>query len=641
MNWIKKSLIGLLILCIAFSLLPPETAKADNGKQMNIYCIYLGEPAENAGDAVLIESQGQYLLMDLGSVNGYSYVRDFLKQRGVNKLSLYLSHTHADHTGGLKDGEGYDMLLGDFTVEHVYAPDKSIGNNMDLSWNHSKIVELYQQHYPSANINQSITYLKTGSTFQFGDVSAKVIGPVGMENRKVSNFMKEAGNKKDEAENIYLNNSSLVTILTCGNTRYFTGGDIDTYEEQQLVKTYGANLKCDIYKMSHHGYANSSTQAIIDCIRPTYSFAPSSGDANGFTSQNGTNHRKVYSALDRCSQYGFVYLVGAEKVSCAMNTTDNVTKIYRTNNMSQNLTGFFAVEGADGKNVTKDHYLFGADGRPMTGIQTVNGKKYYFGTGGRQEYGLYKGTTYTPWRSYMVNGVKKFRYYDKNTHEMKTGLVKHSSKDTYYHDPETGFRVISKFITIDGKKYYFGKAGTMYKNKWLTYKKNRYYFKKNGVMATGWTKSKGKKIFFNSDGTRAKGLTKIGKKYYYMNNTGTTKKKNFSIKIDGVRLIFNSKGELKNVPTSKKPNLKSVRFTENAITVKWKKVSKASGYAIYVSNNPKKNFVEKADVKKSKSYVKLNNLAPGTYYVKVASYRKIGGIKFYSKQSSAKSILVP
>lgn len=622
-----------MFLAIVLTALPAMRVQAA-GQNMNIYCIYLGEPDNNAGDSVLVESNGQYLLMDLGSAAGYPYIKAFLQERGVTELSLYISHTHADHTGGLKDGEGYDSLLGDFQVDHVYLPDKSIGSDMDLGWNHGKFVSLYQKHYPSADISQSISYLKTGSSFSFGSVNVSVIGPVGMEKKKVSDY--EAGTTRSEAENIYLNNCSLVSMLTCGNTRYFSGGDIDTDEENKLVSAYGSDLKADIYKMSHHGYANSSTQKIIDCIRPTWSFAPNSGDANGFTSASTTNQRKVYSALDRCSQYGFVYLVGAEKMSVAVNTTDDSTKIYRTDNMAQNLTGYVAVAGADGKNVTQDHYLLGADSRPLTGVQEYNGKMYYFGTGGRQEYGLYQKGSYNPWRSYMDSGKKKYRYYDKNTHEMMTGLVKQSAGKIYFCDTVTGYRSYG-FQTLKGKTYYFGNAGTMYKDKWLTYKKNRYYFKKNGVMATGWNKVKGTRFYFNEDGTRANGLTKIGKKYYYMASAGTEIKKNFTVRADGMVLKFDSKGVLKNAPKVTAAKVTSVKADNGKIVVNWKKASKASGYTVYLSSSPKGGFSEQVSVSRNKKSASIKGLAPGKYYVKVASYRKIGGMKFYSKMSGAKA----
>ena len=133
MNLKRKSLILCAAICLLFCLLPMTNVKAAAGN-MNIDCIYLGEPDNNAGDSVLVESNGKYLLMDVGSKDSYPYIKKFLQERRVTTLSVYISHTHADHTGGLKDGEGFDKLLGDFTVDHLYLPDKSIGAGMDLSW---------------------------------------------------------------------------------------------------------------------------------------------------------------------------------------------------------------------------------------------------------------------------------------------------------------------------------------------------------------------------------------------------------------------------------------------------------------------------------------------------------------------------
>ncbi len=636
MNLKRKSLILCAAICLLFCLLPMTNFKAAAGN-MNIDCIYLGEPDNNAGDSVLVESNGKYLLMDVGSKDSYPYIKKFLQERRVTTLSVYISHTHADHTGGLKDGEGFDKLLGDFTVDHLYLPDKSIGAGMDLSWNHEKFVELYQKHYPNANINSSITYLKAGSTFSFGSVAAKVIGPVGMEGKSPSTYKSQAKGNQKEMENIYLNNCSLVSLLTCGKTTFFTGGDVDADEEEQLVKKYGSSLKADIYKMSHHGYANSNSENILKYIKPTYSFAPSSGDANGFTSPSTTNQRKVYASLLRCSEYGFVGLVGAEKTSLSFHTSNGVTKIYRANNMSQNLTGFVAVAGADGRDVKEDHYYIGADGKPLTGVQSVNGKKYYFGTGGRQEYGIYQKGSYSPWRSYEEPDGKKYRYYDKSTHEMKTGLVKQTKTKIYFCDLDTGFRSYG-FQNLKGKTYYFGNAGTMYKDKWLTYKKRRYYFKKNGVMATGWVKNKGTKFYFNEDGTRAEGLTKIGKKYYYMASAGTEIKKNYTVKAGSVTLKFNEKGVLVNPPKLKAAKLTSVTSDGNTITAKWNTVKKGSGYTVYVSKSPKGRFEEMANAKKNKKSATIKGLTTGQYYVKIAAYQKLGKIKFYSKASPVKAV---
>ena len=96
MNLKRKSLILCAAICLLFCLLPMTNVKAAAGN-MNIDCIYLGEPDNNAGDSVLVESNGKYLLMDVGSKDSYPYIKKFLQERRVTTLSVYISHTHADH----------------------------------------------------------------------------------------------------------------------------------------------------------------------------------------------------------------------------------------------------------------------------------------------------------------------------------------------------------------------------------------------------------------------------------------------------------------------------------------------------------------------------------------------------------------
>ena len=84
---------------------------------MRIYAFYLGTGED--GDAVLIESNGKYLLMDTGHKRTASRLVSCLKQvmGSEKKLDVYFSHMHGDHTGGL------EKVLLNFQVERVFFPD--------------------------------------------------------------------------------------------------------------------------------------------------------------------------------------------------------------------------------------------------------------------------------------------------------------------------------------------------------------------------------------------------------------------------------------------------------------------------------------------------------------------------------------
>ena len=70
-NGIRKLLICMLAL-VCTLLIPNVSSSAADGSQMKIHAIYLGEVN---GDAVLLESEGQYLLMDCGDERSYDKVR--------------------------------------------------------------------------------------------------------------------------------------------------------------------------------------------------------------------------------------------------------------------------------------------------------------------------------------------------------------------------------------------------------------------------------------------------------------------------------------------------------------------------------------------------------------------------------------
>ena len=92
------------------------------------------------------------------------------------------------------------------------------------------------------------------------------------------------------------------------------------------------------------------------------------------------------------------------------------------------------------------------------------------------------------------NGKK---YYYKNGKAL-TGKVKIDG-DTYYFIASKNGQMATKFLTIGGKRYYFGKDGVMRKG-WVKIGDNKYYFDSNGAAATGTKKIDGVSYKFSNDG---------------------------------------------------------------------------------------------------------------------------------------------
>lgn len=85
----------------------------------------------------------------------------------------------------------------------------------------------------------------------------------------------------------------------------------------------------------------------------------------------------------------------------------------------------------------------------------------------------------------------------------------------------------------------------------------------------------------------------------------------------------------------------SVRTTSTtSIKIKWKKVKKAKGYQIKISNN--KKFKKAKTINAAKTNKTIKKLKPNTkYYIKIRAYTKSGSKKIYGKWNKAMSIKTP
>lgn len=130
----------------------------------------------------------------------------------------------------------------------------------------------------------------------------------------------------------------------------------------------------------------------------------------------------------------------------------------------------------------KEGFLFGDDGKMLTGWQDYNDNRYYLGE---------NGAMYFDWQTIDDN-----KYYFSGEGVMVSGITE-----------------------IDGKKYYFSTDGVMLTG-WQTVDETEYYFLEDGAMASGITEIDGNRYYFSSDGIRQTGWTEDGDKKYYCDNDG-------------------------------------------------------------------------------------------------------------------------
>ena len=239
------------ILALLLSLLLPSVAVA----QTHFYAVNVGK-----GDALLIQGADYTLLIDTGKKSAWEQLEAALEELQIEHLdALFITHTDNDHVGGLtklrKSGIEIDAIYTSAyccRYKESKNPVAKTAKKLDLETN----------------------YLGAGTEVSIGrDTVLRVLAPL---------------NKSEEEEN----DNSLVMMLECPDARILLCGDMEDPEEQELLQS-GAELKCDVLKVPHHGGANSCSDALIEACAPAY--AVISTDSS---QKPGTPDERILESLD-------------------------------------------------------------------------------------------------------------------------------------------------------------------------------------------------------------------------------------------------------------------------------------------------------------------------------------------------------
>lgn len=565
-----KRIVRIFLICIcALFTVAVQIFAAQTDSNMNIYALYL--PQE--GDAVLLESQGQWMLVDTGIEASAEVLLQKLSAYGVEELDVLITHLHSDHTGGFAA-----LADSDIRINRLLLPAAELTSyDENTSQKQNQLTQKAKKNYSKVEI----IHLEKGDAFSLGAVNASVLGPVA--DLTPADF---ADTETQTAVEKYVNCRSLTVRFDCGGVSYLCAGDIEQEEELALVREYEGTdvLNADILKLSHHALYTSNTEEFLQAVSPRYSFALNTNK----TISEGSDYRMYYASCKNASRYGPVYLVGDEKADFKVKTANGKVDIYKADN---ELKGLVTLAGGDGTVVKTYKYYITGD-TVEEGVYTIDGQKYYVSQGGFVNKAFYshnlgkyvyryepeeggavryfdlEGVMYTGFRKineyyfyfdtetgvllkgdenytpvvigaqkYAVNenGVvynygadtgawkqygENYRYFGTDG-VMRTGWLAVNDKK-YYMDPDTGLRTVG-LQELDGKTYYFvekNNAGYAWNSGWKNFEGSYRYFDVDGVMKTGWLKVNGKKYYLNkTTGFRTVGLKKIGDKTYYFVET--------------------------------------------------------------------------------------------------------------------------
>ena len=197
-------------------------------------------------DAIIIESNGQYAMIDVAVKYQYKRVLRYLRDLGVTKLEFILiTHAHYDHMGAL------NKIIGSgIKVDKLYIKDLSDGRSEYRSRVKDKIKNARKHGTHVLDVRKSQNQICV-----CGDIGFRLYNTV------------DRSKRHNLDENI---NSIAALAVTNGRRLYFTG-DIQNKSGvnagKEAAKAVGM---VDFYKVAHHGYRFNAHTEDLKTINPKY-----------------------------------------------------------------------------------------------------------------------------------------------------------------------------------------------------------------------------------------------------------------------------------------------------------------------------------------------------------------------------------
>lgn len=225
----KRILLILTSILLCFHIVLPA-AGDESSPEMSLLAINVRK-----ADALLLRCGESAYLIDTGTKKEADTLLEVLRNEGITRLTgVILTHTHADHVGGLKA-----LVSSDIGIENIYASRYYVLKKEDGKHPVEKALK---------NTDYSITWLSGGDTLPLDGGKLTVLGPLEMN---------------EETEN----NNSLVLLAEGGGGSILLTGDMEFPEESSLIGA-GVIPRVDVIKIGNHGEGDATSSQLIATAQP-------------------------------------------------------------------------------------------------------------------------------------------------------------------------------------------------------------------------------------------------------------------------------------------------------------------------------------------------------------------------------------
>ena len=565
---VRYSVLAFLLLLIQLSQgVDADTISAGSGNRIH----FINTKAKSGSDAILLESNGHYALIDMGedydfpdgsdprypsrwgiSMRNYQVLEDrlirHLDQIGVKKLDFIIgTHVHSDHIGGA------DEILNRYQVGKFYLKKYS-DDRITANWGLWDNLFNYDNALRAAQ-KRGVTLIQNISD----EDSHLKLGDMDIQLYNYKNEYDADGNLKKVRDD---NSNSIVSVVTVAGKRIYLGGDLDNAEgaEDKLGPVIG---KVDMMKWNHHYDATiSNTINFLENLSPKMVIQTTGGDINVASTREYLQKKNI-QVLHAASQTqdATVFDISDKGFANVSNTFPDIPvvdeKWYQED-------GYWKYRLTDGemaigwREIGGATYFFNGKGQMQAGRwlhlnddwgENAKGNDYYLNQNGKMQTGGWFKLD-DSWYYIQSNGARRFSelseiggkkylfaadgkmltghqvYNGKKMFFSESGALQAAGKpstwqkidsDWYFYD-EDGLKTVGKKI-INGSTYYFNQEGVM-QTGWTFVDGHWNYFASSGAMKTGWVKDQETWYYLDKDGIMLTGRQDINGVRYYLNASG-------------------------------------------------------------------------------------------------------------------------
>ena len=265
-----KSILFIFVvsLCFVFSACTGRENVKDRIPDYNntVAVLDVGQAA-----CTLIESEGQFALIDAGDAGGSTNITAYLRGRGVSKIDyMFLSHFHYDHTSEALD------IIRNFEIGTVVIP------------------ALSEEMLPQSYFYESLWADAAGGYYAVETAAKDKSFPLGRGEIKVL---------ADTINTLTENDTSLALSYTDGDFVYVNTADMEKEAESAVLEYIPCNIT--LFVAGHHGSYTSNSPDFIARLNPQHVII-SCGEANDY----GHPSRETLNTFD---SLGIPYSITYEK----------------------------------------------------------------------------------------------------------------------------------------------------------------------------------------------------------------------------------------------------------------------------------------------------------------------------------------